>query len=68
MVEYGMPLFADQRMTVAIVPVSASEAVISGLGRGMGETIRIVNVGGEEMIRYSGYLLKKRKGQSGGAD
>lgn len=61
MVEYGMPLFADQRMTVAIVPVSASEAVISGLGRGMGETIRIVNVGGEEMIRYSGYLLKKRQ-------
>ncbi len=68
MVEYSMPLFADQRMTVAIVPVSASEAVISGLGRGMGETIRIVEVGGEEMIRYSGYLLKKRKGQPGGAD
>ena len=68
MVEYGMPLFADQRMTVAIVPVSASEAVISGLGRGMGETIRIVNVGGEEMIRYSGYLLKNRKGLPGSAD
>jgi len=61
LVEYGMPIFSDGRMSLAIAPISDSEAVISGLGRGMGETIRVVNVGGEEMLLYSGYLLKKRQ-------
>jgi hypothetical protein len=59
-VEYAMPLFTDGRMTLAIEPLSDSEAVISGLGRGMGETIRAVIVDGVEMLRYSGYLLRKR--------
>ncbi len=61
LVEYAMPLFTKKRMSLAIAPLSNSEAVICGLGRGMGETIRIVNVGGEEMLQYSGYLLKRRQ-------
>jgi hypothetical protein len=61
LVEYALPLFSDRRMSFAIAPISDSEAVISGLGRGMGETIRSVNVGGEEMIHYSGYILKRRQ-------
>ncbi len=61
LVEYGLPLFTDKMMSFAITPLSDSEAIISGLGRGMGETIRIVTVDGEEMIRYSGYLLRKRQ-------
>ncbi len=61
MLEYTLPLFTDQKMSLAIVPISDSEAVICGLGRGMGETIRIVKVGGEEMFQYSGYLLKRRQ-------
>lgn len=60
LVEYSMPLFAAGRMSLAIMPISDSEAVISGLGRGMGETIRSVTFKGEEMLRYSGYLLKRR--------
>jgi len=35
--------------------------VIYGLGRGMGETIRVVKVGDEEMLQYSGYLLRKKR-------
>jgi hypothetical protein len=58
--EYAMPLFFDGRMTLAIAPLSDRQAVISGLGRGMGETIHAVTVDGVEMLRYSGYLLRKR--------
>ncbi len=60
-VDYAMPLFADGRMSIAIVPLSDTEALTYGLGRGMGETIRVVTVGGEELLQYSGYLLKKRQ-------
>ena len=40
-------------------PISDTEAVFAGLGRGMGETIRVVQVNGREALRYSGYLLVK---------
>jgi CubicO group peptidase (beta-lactamase class C family) len=59
-VEYAMPLFTAGRMTLALEPLSDREALISGLGRGMGETIQAVTVDGVEMLRYSGYLLRKR--------
>jgi CubicO group peptidase (beta-lactamase class C family) len=59
LVEYAMPLFVDGRMSLAITPLSGSEAVICGLGRGAGETVRAVTVGGEEMLQYSGYMLRK---------
>jgi len=59
-VEYAMPLFSDGRMSLAIEALSDREAVISGLGRGMGGTIQAVAVDGVEMLRYSGYLLRKR--------
>jgi hypothetical protein len=59
--EYVMTLTTDKMVSLAINPISDSEAIICGLGRGMGETIRIVKDGGEEMFRYSGYLLKKKQ-------
>ncbi|MBI5592668.1 MAG: beta-lactamase family protein [Deltaproteobacteria bacterium] len=59
--EYAMPLFIDGRMSIAIAPLSDKEALIYGLGRGMGETIRVVTVGGEERLQYSGYLFKKKR-------
>jgi len=61
MMEYGMPLFSDAIMSVALRPLNDNEAVINGLGRGMGETVRAVTVGGEELLSYSGYLLRKRQ-------
>ena len=47
-------------MNFAIAPVSGTEAVIRGFGRGMGETVRAVTGNGENMLSYSGYLLRKR--------
>jgi CubicO group peptidase (beta-lactamase class C family) len=58
-VEYSMPLFASCTKSLAVEPISDSEVVISGLGRGRGETIRMVNEQGEELLRYSGYLFRK---------
>ncbi len=59
--DYTVPLFLDGRMGKAITPLSDTEAITYGLGRNMGETIRVVNVGGEELLRYSGYLLRKKR-------
>ncbi|KAF0216940.1 MAG: hypothetical protein FD174_3495 [Geobacteraceae bacterium] len=59
LVDYSMPLFFNGTMSLAIAPLSDTEAVIYGLGRGMGETIRVVAIGGEELLYYSGYFLRK---------
>jgi len=59
-VDYSLPLFSNATMGVALAPLSDGEAVILGLGRGMGETIRVVRGDGGESLRYSGYLLRKK--------
>ncbi len=59
-VDYAMPLFSDGRMSFAIYPLSDSEALTYGLGRGMGETIRAVTVDGVERLLFSGYQLRKK--------
>jgi len=58
--EYTMPLFTGQTMSQALTPLSGTEAVICGLGRGKGETVRAVSRNGEELLAYSGYLLRKK--------
>ncbi len=61
LVEYVMSIFTDQKISMGIMPLSDSEAVICGLGRGMGETIQVVNIDGYEMIKHLGYLFKKKQ-------
>jgi hypothetical protein len=60
-VEYAMPLFMKETMTLALAPLSDTEAVISGLGRGRGETIKVVTKDGEDLLAYGGYVLKRRR-------
>ncbi|MBI3793595.1 MAG: beta-lactamase family protein [Nitrospinae bacterium] len=48
------------KMLMEPAPNSPDEGIIAGLGFGTGETIRAVNIGGEEFLAYSGYRLKKR--------
>jgi CubicO group peptidase (beta-lactamase class C family) len=57
---YRMPLLADATISVPLRPISDSEAVILGLGRTRGETLRAFKEGGEEHLRYSGYIGRKR--------
>ena len=59
-VESAVPLLFKGRIRFALEPVSETEAIIRGMGRGMGETIRAVSVNGETMYSYSGYLLRKK--------
>jgi len=58
--EYTLPLFTDQILSLALAPLSETEAVICGLGRGKGETVRVVTREGQELLAYSGYLLRKK--------
>jgi hypothetical protein len=58
--KYEIPLFSKGTMSVALSPLNNTEAIILGLGRGMGETIRVVSVGGEDLLQFSGYLLRKK--------
>ncbi len=60
MLEYSLPEFEINNMTLPIAPLSDTEALILGLGRGMQETVRIVNQNGAEYVSYSGYLLQKK--------
>ncbi len=59
-VDYSIPLLFPGTVSFAVAPISDTEAVIRGFGRGMGETIRVVKVNGENMLSYSGYLLRKK--------
>jgi hypothetical protein len=59
---YRLPRLSDQTIQVPLQPVSASEAIILGLGRTRGETVRALTVNGEEHLRYSGFVWRKRGG------
>jgi len=50
----------DSTQTFALSPVSDAEAIIHGLGRYMDETIRTVSINEQEMLSYSGYVLRKK--------
>lgn len=52
---YKLPLLSPQTIQVPLQPISDTEAVILGLGRMRGETLRAVIVDGEERLRYSGF-------------
>jgi hypothetical protein len=45
---------------VALMPASDNEAYILGLGRHMGDTISVEKSEGGELLRYSGYIFKKK--------
>ncbi len=61
LIEYALPFFSEAVLRMPLAPLSDTEAVFDGLGRGMGETIRTATVDGEEVLSYSGYWLKRKK-------
>jgi CubicO group peptidase (beta-lactamase class C family) len=48
------------KASVALAPVSDTEAVIRGLGSFMGETIRVTTVDGKEKLLFSGYEFRRK--------
>lgn len=57
---YRVPLLSDKTIRVPLMPISDTEAVILGLGRMRGETLRAIEVNGEERLRYSGFIGRQR--------
>lgn len=45
--------------THALEPLSDTEAIVMGLGMGAGETVEVLQEAGEEIVRYSGYRLRR---------
>lgn len=43
----------------ALTPLTDTEALTAGTGRGMGETLWVKTVGGEEHLMFSGYELRR---------
>ncbi len=50
-----MTVLPEQTASLPILPISDDEAIIMGLGRGMGETVHILQKEGKEILRFSGY-------------
>jgi CubicO group peptidase (beta-lactamase class C family) len=56
---YKMPRLSSKTIQVPLRAISDDEAVILGLGRTRGETLRAITVDGEEHLRYSGFIGRK---------
>lgn len=61
LLDLTVSMAGDMRITVPLSPINDSEAVILGLGRHMGETIRAASFDGKEGLLYSGYKLIKKE-------
>jgi CubicO group peptidase (beta-lactamase class C family) len=59
MMEYSLPEFGVKHIRVPMTALSEQEALSLGVGRGFRETLRLVKRNGENLIAYSGYLLRK---------
>lgn len=55
---YRVPGLLGMVATIPVRPVSDTELVVDGTGWLMGETIQVVQRGGQERLRYSGYELR----------
>lgn len=58
--EYTLPEFSKVKISRVLQPLSDNEAIFSGLGRGMGETVRVVKDKDVEQLVYSGYHLVRK--------
>jgi CubicO group peptidase (beta-lactamase class C family) len=56
---YRLPKLSESRVQVPLRPISDTEAIILGLGRMRGETLRAVTIKGQERLRYSGFVGRK---------
>lgn len=60
LLDYRLVEFGGAKISNVLRPIDNSEAVLAGLWRGMGETVRVVLKDGVEQLIYSGYRLAKQ--------
>lgn len=58
--EAEIPKLSPIPLTLLANTVDATELLILGIGRGKGETMRVVQVDGAEGLAFSGYLMRKK--------
>jgi CubicO group peptidase (beta-lactamase class C family) len=61
LLSYFAPHVSNERTVLYLDPVSDDEAVISGIGQYLGETLQVRNSAEGERIYYSGFELMKEK-------
>jgi hypothetical protein len=59
LLDYALPEFGNLTITSVLRPTSDDEAVLVGLWRGMGETVRAAGGADGDRLRYSGYELRR---------
>ncbi len=57
--DYVMPRLSAGLIRTPLTPLSRDEAVVSGLGRGRGDTARFTLENGEEVLNFSGYRAQR---------
>ncbi len=55
---YRLPRLSRARIHLPLRAVSPAEAMVLGLGRTPGETVRMIQVGGGERLRFSGWIAR----------
>ncbi len=57
---YRAPHLSENLIRVPLQPISSTEAVVQGVGRGSGETVRVVEINGKQCLKFSGYVGEPR--------
>lgn len=63
--QQGFLVFTSQShdgetIDLPLQPVNEDEAIIIGFGRGLGETIRVEKIDGQEFLMHTGSQMKRR--------
>jgi CubicO group peptidase (beta-lactamase class C family) len=61
---YKAPHLSEREIRLPLIPVSDSEALIQGVGRGAGETLDFIEINGKPCLRFSGYIGMPAVGES----
>lgn len=57
---YNYPLWHSGRSKLYLKPISETAAITAGIGRNSGETLRLVDIDGENGLAIWGYTMKKQ--------
>ncbi|MDH5634138.1 MAG: beta-lactamase family protein [Gammaproteobacteria bacterium] len=60
LLSYNAPPYIKDKVVFPIEPISGSEAVISGIGRDLGQLVRFTRVSGRNRIELSGYVAEQQ--------
>jgi hypothetical protein len=59
---YRMPRLSDQEVALPVAALDEEQAIVLGLGRSRGDTLRIRRIDGREYLQFSGYLARRERG------